>query len=261
MMKVYKFHQFIALDRGPVNTCISNLLKGEVYQVKNHLLEKFENHCYEEIPGLIQTLEQAELIIQVEQDAFILPLYFKNPFDNDIQQIILELEEGVDIGQAVSFFSNRKIKIKMIQFFGVTEIDMLTSGIPVVKMSKDFSLCEDLSTVTGDFPNIDEATYMLNKMFHNCWGKKIAVTVDGNVRPCIYSQLVMGNIFKNTFSEIWQSAEVYRKLTKDKIEKCKDCELKFVCFDCREIARQKSGSLYATNPHCNYDPYKGEWKN
>ena len=49
-------------------------------------------------------------------------------------------------------------------------------------------------------------------------------------------------------------------LTKDEIETCKICELRFSCFDCREIAYRKSmGDLYAKNPNCGYNPKTGIW--
>jgi MoaA/NifB/PqqE/SkfB family radical SAM enzyme len=39
----------------------------------------------------------------------------------------------------------------------------------------------------------------------------------------------------------------------------KGCELKYVCFDCREIASRKNNDLLAANPYCLYDPYTGVW--
>jgi len=259
-MRIYQFHQLVALDRGPIYTCISDLLKGDIYQISNLLLEKFENRQYEEIPELMQTFIKAELVIEVEPDTFILPLYFENRFDDkDEHSIILQLERGSDLQAAIRFFTHRQVKIKLIHYFDDQEIENPVQGIPVIFMSKDFSLCESLSTITGDFSNIDEATYLQNKLFHNCWGHKIAVTADGNIHPCIYSRLVIGNIFKDSFEDTWAGFEVYRKLTKDKIEKCRACEFKYVCFDCREIAYRVSGDLYAANPYCTYNPFTGDW--
>lgn len=58
-----------------------------------------------------------------------------------------------------------------------------------------------------------------------------------------------------------EKAKKYWLITKDRIKKCKDCELRYVCFDCREIVKRKTNDLYASNPYCKYNPYKGIWEN
>jgi len=54
--------------------------------------------------------------------------------------------------------------------------------------------------------------------------------------------------------------EKYWYLTKDKVDKCKICELRYSCPDCREIAYESSGNLYASNPNCLYNPETGVWR-
>ncbi|MCP5108716.1 MAG: grasp-with-spasm system SPASM domain peptide maturase, partial [bacterium] len=76
---------------------------------------------------------------------------------------------------------------------------------------------------------------------------------------CIYSNIVIGDIMSEDTGEILEKLQTYWHITKDKVEKCKDCELRYVCFDCREIPSRKSGDLYSVNPICKYDPYNGTW--
>ena len=82
---------------------------------------------------------------------------------------------------------------------------------------------------------------------------------DGTARPCIQSQIILGRIFTGDVNMIVEKAREYWKLTKDKVEKCKDCELRYVCFDCREIAMREGRKISSTNPYCRYDPYTGNW--
>lgn len=258
MKKILKFHQFVKIERGPVNSCIYDLLKGNIYQVTNPLLDQFQAQKYDEIPGLVQSLKEAELVIRVEENDWIpidLCINYEEP---EIQSVILELEEGVDIEASLAALETGKLNIVKVHFFGNREVGTFFPGIPVSNLEKDFSFCEEISTVTGDFVDIQEKTYRFNKRYNNCWGTRIAITKDGSIRPCIYSHLVMGNISVDNTAETWNKADQYRRITKEKVEKCKDCEFKFACFDCREIARQKGGSLYSTNPTCKYDPYRGE---
>lgn len=52
----------------------------------------------------------------------------------------------------------------------------------------------------------------------------------------------------------------YWNITKEEVEVCKECELKYVCFDCREISLRAQGDLYAPNPYCLYIPEEGRWQ-
>ncbi|MDQ1098727.1 SPASM domain peptide maturase of grasp-with-spasm system [Chryseobacterium sp. SORGH_AS909] len=55
----------------------------------------------------------------------------------------------------------------------------------------------------------------------------------------------------------------YWNLTKDSIEVCKDCELRYVCTDCRAYTEQthtKDGLDISKPLKCGYDPYTGTWK-
>jgi len=58
-----------------------------------------------------------------------------------------------------------------------------------------------------------------------------------------------------------EKIQSYWYLTKDKVEKCKECELRYFCIDCRELAqRESNGNVYASNPNCKYDPNTGVWQ-
>ncbi len=117
-----------------------------------------------------------------------------------------------------------------------------------------------MSTIDGDFGLVNEADLAFNKRMNTCWGQKIAITADNIVRPCIYSEISIGNLLEvDIGTVIDKMKEEYWSLTKDKVEKCNNCEFRYVCFDCREIARKVNGNLYSTNPYCNYEPLNGEW--
>jgi hypothetical protein len=52
--------------------------------------------------------------------------------------------------------------------------------------------------------------------------------------------------------------------TKDQVAVCKDCEYRYVCFDCRPLSEGAAGGradyLHAPYPRCTYNPYTGEWR-
>jgi len=47
-------------------------------------------------------------------------------------------------------------------------------------------------------------------------------------------------------------------ITKDKVNKCKVCEFRMVCPDCR-IFIEDPNDIYSAPLKCGYDPYTGLW--
>lgn len=102
---------------------------------------------------------------------------------------------------------------------------------------------------------------------HSCLAGKVTITEIGDVLPCIFSRnQVIGNvkrdggienvILSSATQQIWNT-------TKDDVLVCRDCEYRYVCFDCRPLseamAMGKADYLHAPYPRCSYNPYTGEW--
>ncbi|MBU5682070.1 radical SAM protein [Blautia sp. MSJ-9] len=91
---------------------------------------------------------------------------------------------------------------------------------------------------------------------HNCFDTRIYISADLNVYPC-----VMERRFKHCNIAECQNImlnESIRKLNKDNIEDCKECEFRYACFDCRP--NSLSNKMYEKPWYCTYDPRKGVWK-
>lgn len=94
--------------------------------------------------------------------------------------------------------------------------------------------------------------YFLNKESHPCWAGAVAITSDGNIIPCPMAQNeIIGNIFNNNLKNIVanKKMEKWWMCSKDKISLCKDCELRYACFDCRP-AQSSDGTLYGAPIWC-----------
>ncbi len=101
---------------------------------------------------------------------------------------------------------------------------------------------------------------------HPCLYGKLAVIENGEVLPCIFSrQEVLGNYLdSHNLGPTLRSDEVHQiwHTTKDDILVCQDCEYRYVCFDCRPLAKATSDQgdrKNAPNPRCTYNPYTGQW--
>ena len=259
-----RFHQFIAIEKGPVNTAIIDLLKGNIFQVENDVIEKFKSGKHEDIMEFVKSAIREEIVIEVDKKSWI-PSYNRDKEKIDpigklssIQSIELEIEDGVDFETVKTKFSG--LKISRLTYYGDTKKDFEIPGISIKYYKKNFNTCLALAKIDGNFKKIQEDQYTRNRAYNSCWGKKIAVSKDGKIRPCIYSNIIIGDIDKGNTADIMERAKEYWYLTKEKIDKCKDCELKYACFDCREIAIRWGNSLSAPNPFCEYNPYTGSWE-
>lgn len=102
---------------------------------------------------------------------------------------------------------------------------------------------------------------------HNCLAGKITITDTGDVLPCIFSRTqVLGNVLANrSLSEIvaGDATQTTWHTTKDHVLVCRDCEYRYVCFDCRPLseaaAAGRADYFTAPYPRCTYNPYTGEW--
>jgi AdoMet-dependent heme synthase len=76
----------------------------------------------------------------------------------------------------------------------------------------------------------------------------------GDVHPCPYLPVKVGNVRETPFSEIWRDAEMFKKLRSDDFGgKCGSCNHKDVCSGCRARAYYYTeGDYMAEDPWCLY---------
>ncbi|MDQ1350053.1 MAG: hypothetical protein QG657_354 [Acidobacteriota bacterium] len=262
---VKKFHQFVHVEKGPVNAAIIDLLRGNVFQVKNDIIEKMEKGAVDEISDFMEAAAEAGLIIEVKPNTWIPENKLDpDPTDQEIEEDInleVHVEEGVDLEAVVQKLTGASLR-KLV-YYGprLPDIQFNQENIKLVHGEKDFRECMKLASVDEDFNQLTHSSYLFNRRFNSCWGRKVAVTADGKIRPCIYSEICAADLNTVSPDRLLEIMNQYWELTKDKVETCKDCELRHICFDCREIARREGGGdLQAPNRHCCYDPYNGTWK-
>ena len=130
---------------------------------------------------------------------------------------------------------------------------------------------EDFRSLSAEIPLISkrkipkESMYQFfhNIKYHPCIGNTLAISHTGNVLPCpMMRNHVLGNIrdrelytlFENGKEEI----DKFWNLTLDNIEKCRDCEFRYACNDCRALEEKLTGKLEGKRL-CDYEPEEGKW--
>lgn len=112
----------------------------------------------------------------------------------------------------------------------------------------------------------DEESFTLAQQFHSCFAGRAAITTQGDVIPCIFARdKICGNIKQQSLCEIIAVNSPLQQCwhtTKDCLAKCKDCEFRYACTDCRPLAQSisETGDWLACTAGCSYNPYTGKWE-
>jgi radical SAM protein with 4Fe4S-binding SPASM domain len=85
------------------------------------------------------------------------------------------------------------------------------------------------------------------------------------VIPCIFARnQICGNVLQASLPAIVNGEKMQNcwHTTKDKVEKCQDCEYRYACGDCRPLAQGSDSSKrwLACSSECSYNPYTGVWE-
>ena len=80
----------------------------------------------------------------------------------------------------------------------------------------------------------------------------------GDVQPCGYFDMQLGNVRDEPFSQIWETSPVFDDLRHfNRLRgKCGVCEYKSMCGGCRARALAATGDYLAEEPYCAYVPRK-----
>jgi len=90
-----------------------------------------------------------------------------------------------------------------------------------------------------------------------------ALEPNGDVEPCVFIPITIGNIKDQPLGWIWRNSEVLEKIrNRDEFEGCGDCEYKYICGGCRARAYAYYGDLQGPDPSCpENEKYWGKLKN
>lgn len=105
--------------------------------------------------------------------------------------------------------------------------------------------------------NINGKFFHNSRRYNSCWKGLMAVSSRGNVHPCVFARsLIVGNLNEKPMDAIIRNlSDTYWKITLDQTERCRDCEFRYACVDCRPLSFNFHKSLYGEPIRCNYNPY------
>ena len=179
---------------------------------------------------------KAELIIQCEDFKDILP---------NAHTILLPVKPEDLKNITIDRTSNKNIVIDLI----IQDTNHLTNILPIIS-ERNMSL--------------NMYNFLNNMKYHPCLGHTLAICYNGDIIPCpTMRNHKLGNIKNKELYTIFENKDegIYKfwNLNLDKVEKCKFCEFRYACTDCRSIEEHLSGRL-DSKILCSYDPKRGTWQ-
>ncbi len=100
--------------------------------------------------------------------------------------------------------------------------------------------------------------YGLDAMTRGCLGGITFCFIShvGDIQPCGYFDMQLGNVKEQPFSRIWTESKVFNELRDYSLlkGKCGACEYKAVCGGCRARALEITGDYLESEPYCIYEP-------
>lgn len=119
--------------------------------------------------------------------------------------------------------------------------------------SNDYTLTKDqcIKLMTGKYRHLFLGENPAGNLQCPCAVANCAISVTGDVYPCIGSPIKAGNIREDEFIEIWKHSKVLNEIRKIKNEDFKEC---FPCPD-KNYCQRSSGSAYInTGNYLGKDP-------
>ena len=82
------------------------------------------------------------------------------------------------------------------------------------------------------------------------------ITPEGDLTPCPYMPVSVGNLKVDSFATLWNRSKVFQELRDRKLleGKCGVCEFRDVCGGCRARAYAATDNYLAEDPSCDYQP-------
>jgi radical SAM protein with 4Fe4S-binding SPASM domain len=104
-------------------------------------------------------------------------------------------------------------------------------------------------------------TKVLSEFIGGCGAGRLycGLEPNGDVTPCVFMPIRIGNIRKNRLGEIWRSSRILRLIRdRDLFKGCGDCDYKYVCGGCRARAYGYFGDVQGPDPGCTFN--LGYWE-
>jgi len=194
---------------------------------------------YEEIPGIVDLCEQLDVnwfmlynFVPTGRGEFI--------SENDLtpyerEQVLKELWDKLKNGG---------------------KVNVLSTAPQFARVALEAEIGENDKIVPTHFanPSLPGKLVDLAEFIGGCGCGRFycAIRPNGNIEPCVYFPLKVGNIKEDNFENLWRNNPVLKDLrNKDILDgNCGTCDYRYYCGGCRARAYAYTGNYLAPDPGC-----------
>lgn len=182
-----------------------------------------------------------------------------------IEVILPENKEEIQFYDTIVSLVNTHKKISTLIITNADDNKVLQGEIEgmgmIVKVTEKIDSPLHCGLMSPQLFNVNIPTYTESINHNSCLNRKLSIDTDGNIKNCPAMKASFGNIRNTALEEAVSHSEFkrYWNITKDQITKCKDCEFRHVCIDCRAYIENPEDQ-YSAPLKCGYDPQTCEWE-
>lgn len=172
----------------------------------------------------------------------ILQLDNNDNLNYKIIEELIEMKVAFSILLIVDYEKNNSVNlvVKKIQEYGIeVKIDFV--------FNKNINKEKIMECYHSQIPKINITEFSYNRRYNRCLNGTFVVQHNGEIVPCLgLRDCRVGNIQK--IGKIFETGKIqkYWELNKDYDENCKDCGLRYACFDCKSLEKKLGGGLKLT---------------
>ena len=145
------------------------------------------------------------------------------------------------------------------------KINVLSTAPQFSRVALQMEINSNEKTIPTHFynPKLSEKLVNLAEFIGGCGAGRFycAIRPNGNIEPCVFFPLTIGNIKKDNFEELWRNNPILRELRNKDILKgnCGTCKYRYYCGGCRARAYGYLGDYLGEDIGCiiNKKKYEG----
>jgi radical SAM protein with 4Fe4S-binding SPASM domain len=136
------------------------------------------------------------------------------------------------------------------------KVNVLSTAPQFARVALESEKGKDEKIVPTHFanPSLSEKLVNLAEFIGGCGCGRFycAIRPNGNIEPCVFFPLTVGNVKKDDFEELWQYNSILKELrNKGVLEgNCSTCEYRYYCGGCRARAYGYTGNYLGPDPGC-----------
>lgn len=160
-------------------------------------------------------------------------------------------------------FTKRNLRIDLLTLHSSPSNtkEILKNGTVILKIQQTVDSRKCCGQINKEYFVLNLQQFSESQSYNSCLNQKIAIDSNGEIKNCPSMRKSFGNISNTTLEQALNTKDFKNvwSITKNRIEKCKDCEFRLVCTDCRAYIDDPS-NIFSPPLKCGYSPYTNKWE-